>query len=168
MVGFIFIIAAVVVLILSWKSTRIRKGFKIAITVICLLFIFWGFRGCFRSNSNGPTLRIGEIMSITEDNGAVTIQVKMPVWSDETKYLLIQESFDNVAQLIQKDGYNYCSSIHYEGYVQLETPEKVWDEKVIEFTILKDTIDGVYNGNIDADYLRNSAENYWVSDRITQ
>ncbi len=168
MVGFIFIIAAVVVLILSWKSSRIRKGFKIAITVICLLFIFWGFRGCFRSNSNGPTLRIGEIMSITEDNGAVTIQAKMPVWSDETADRVIAQSFENVERLIEDDGYDKYNQINYEAYVTVESPDRVWDEKVLSFTFDKETISRIHDDLISEPYLRNFAGDLWISDRIAE
>ena len=170
--AFILIIIFVIALVFVCRSKRMRKGFKVLGVIVCgILILMFGsvlLSPAKKDNTPNPdpNLRYGDVMSITEDNGSVTIKAKMNVWSDDKAYLVIDNSFANVERLIEEDGFNNFNEINYEAYVVMESPTKVWDEHVLSFTLEKDTIDGIYNGNINEPYIRNFAKDLWVSEII--
>ena len=170
--AFILMAIFVIVLVFILRSKRIRKVFKVVGAILCgiLIVMFAAVMSSPAKKDNAPNLeaklRLGEVMSITEDNGSVTIKAKMNVWSDEKAYLVIDNSFANVERLIEQDGFNNFNEINYEAYVVMESPKKVWDEQVLSFTLDKDTIDKIYNGDINEPYIRNFAKDMWVSEII--
>lgn len=102
-------------------------------------------------------LKHGELLEYTTIAGPLVIKAKIE--SSLTNKLTINQNYMNVADIILNQGGNNFNEIQYWAVADMADGS---ESKVIQFTLDKNTIDGVYNGNIVDIELGDYATDLWT------
>lgn len=106
---------------------------------------------------SGLKLAHGELLSINQNDGTVTIKAK--ITSNLTNEMTINQNYYNVSALIRNSGFNTCSEIKYWAVADMTSGD---ESKVIEFTVNKDTIDKIYSGAILDNQISKYVSDLWI------
>lgn len=102
-------------------------------------------------------LKHGELLEYTTISGPLVIKAKIE--SSLTNELTINQNYINVADVILNQGGNNFNEIMYWAVADMADSS---ESKVIQFTLDKNTIDAVYNGNIVDIELGDYATDLWM------
>lgn len=103
------------------------------------------------------SLKHGELLEYTTIAGPLVIKAKIE--SSLTNKLTINQNYMNVADIILNQGGNNFDEIQYWAVADMADGS---ESKVIQFTLDKNTIDGVYNGNIVDIQLGDYVTDLWI------
>lgn len=102
-------------------------------------------------------LQFGELLDIKEYESGVIIKAKIE--SNLTKNMTIGQNFHSVCKLITDEGFNKYDEIKYWAVADMTDGS---ESKVIQFTLDKHTIDGIYEGTIYATQLKDRDIDLWL------
>lgn len=103
------------------------------------------------------SLKHGELLDVTTIAGPLVIKAKIsPSFTNE---LTINQNYMNVADVILNQGGNQFDEIQYWAVADMTDGS---ESKVISFTLDKNTIDGIYNGNIIDIQLGDYVTDLWI------
>ena len=105
----------------------------------------------------GVNLHYGELLSVTQNGSKVIIKAKTK--SNLTNEMTVNQNFLAVADLIRLNGFNTFGEIEYWAVADMTDGS---ESKVIQFTVDKAAIDGVYNETILTTDLKDYATDVWV------
>jgi hypothetical protein len=131
---------------------------KILSIMLCIIMCA-GFVGCSSSSSSSDkgeyTILHGEYLESneTDDNGLV---IKVKIKPSTTNKLTIDQNGYNVEDLIKNQGCDKYDKIDYWAVADMDNGK---EEKVVSFTLDKNTIQGIKDGNIVANEIVNTYAN---------
>ncbi|MCM1231096.1 MAG: hypothetical protein NC489_13290 [Ruminococcus flavefaciens] len=102
-------------------------------------------------------------MEYTTIAGPLVIKAK--ITSSLTNELTINQNYINVADVILNQGGNNFDEIQYWAVADMADGS---ESKVIQFTLDKKAIDGIYNGNIVDIELGDYVDDLWILPSLTQ
>ena len=105
----------------------------------------------------GLRLLFGEVGEINQLDNSVIIQAIIK--PNLTNKMTISENYDNVEQLIKKNGFNTCDSIRYWAVIK----DNDVTAKVIQFDLSKNVIDMIYSEKIFGSQISDYATDLWIA-----
>ncbi|MDE6035379.1 MAG: hypothetical protein K2G36_05660 [Ruminococcus sp.] len=103
------------------------------------------------------SLAHGELLEYTTVAGPLVIKAKIK--PSMTNKMTINQNYMNVAYVILNQGGNKFNEIQYWAVADMADGS---ESKVIQFTLDKNTIDGIYNGNIVDIQLGDYVTDLWI------
>ena len=105
----------------------------------------------------GLKLLAGDLISIIQTEGSVVVKAKIE--SSLTKNMTINQNFYTAGDLIRNHGFNTCDEFQYWAVADMTNGQ---ESKVIQYTLTKDVINGIYKGNILDNQIRDYATDVWI------
>jgi len=103
------------------------------------------------------SMRFGELLSVHQNGDKVIIKAKIK--PNATTEMTVNQNFFAVADLIKNHGFNTCGELEYWAVADMTSGK---EEKVVRFTLEKETIDGIYSGAILENAVRDHATDVWL------
>jgi hypothetical protein len=102
-------------------------------------------------------LQHGELLSVIFNDGVVVVKAK--ITPSMTNKLTVDQNYYNVADLIKEHGFDTCNELQYWAVADMSDGD---ESKVVSFTLNKDVITSVFNGNIVDNQIGKNASDLWV------
>ena len=107
----------------------------------------------------GYTLSHGELLDANVDESTNTLVIKAKIKPSYNNQATIDQNYYNVADLIQKQGCSKFDEIQYWAVADMESGQ---ESKVVSFTLDKQVIDGIADGNIVTNQLGDYVSNLYI------
>ena len=113
----------------------------------------------FAQEIDTGTLRLthGDLQSVTQNGDKVIIKAK--ITSNLTNDMTVKQNYMAVADLIRLNGFNTAGEIEYWAVADMTDGT---ESKVVQFTLDKTTIDGIYNETILSTDVGDYASDVWI------
>ncbi len=103
-------------------------------------------------------VRFGELVSVIDDEDGLAV-VKVKISGSSSKKNTVAQNYFNVADLIKNRGFNKYTEIQYWAVADMTDGS---EEKVISFTLDKDTIQEIYNNKIVDNQIGDYSDDLWI------
>lgn len=103
-------------------------------------------------------VRFGELLSVIDDEDGLAV-VKVKISGSSSKKNTVAQNYFNVADLIKNRGFNKYTEIQYWAVADMTDGS---EEKVISFTLDKDTIQAIANNEIVDNQIGEYSDDLWV------
>ena len=105
----------------------------------------------------GLRMHHGDLQSVTQNGDKVIIKAK--ITSNLTNEMTVKQNYLAVADLIRLNGFNTAGEIEYWAVADMTDGS---ESKVVQFTLDKITIDGIYNETILSTDVGDYATDVWI------
>ena len=103
-------------------------------------------------------VRFGELVSVIDDEDGLAV-VKVKISGSSSKKNTVAQNYFNVADLIKNRGFNKYTEIQYWAVADMTDGS---EERVISFTLDKDTIQEIYNNKIVDNQIGDYSDDLWI------
>lgn len=100
----------------------------------------------------------GELLSVVDDEDGLAV-VKVKISKSYSKSSTIAQNYFNVSDLIKNRGFDKYTKIQYWAVADMNDGS---EQKVISFTLDKDTIQGIANNEIVDNQIGDYSDDLWV------
>ncbi len=114
-------------------------------------------------DSAGLVMRFGDLQSVHQDGEKVIVKAKIE--PNLTSDMTVKQNFFAVADLIKNHGFNTCGELEFWAVADMTNGS---EEKVVQFTLEKDAIDGIYDETILDDQVGDHVVDLWVHNSLKQ
>lgn len=135
----------------------------VAISFAILFIVLIATSGGDKDNANNDSNKIlhGEILEFNEYNDLAVVKVKIDAsWNNE---LTIEQNYFNVSDLIKNKGYDKYNEVQYWAVGDATNGDEM---KLISFTVSKDLIDKIKNGQVVDNQLGDYVDDLWVHNAL--
>lgn len=103
-------------------------------------------------------VRFGELVSVIDDEDGLAV-VKVKISGSSSKKNTVAQNYFNVADLIKNRGFNKYNEIQYWAVADMTDGS---EQKVISFTLDKDTIQAIANDEIVDNQIGDYSDDLWI------
>lgn len=139
------------------KKLLVRK-IIVAVCVVAMAFTGTALAGCSSSSSTDATqLEHGELLDETFGDGYIVLKAKIK--SSYSNEATVAQNYYNVCDYIQNNDMTDINEIQYWAVADMSNGE---EQKVVSFTVPRETIELVLDGSIADNMLGNYVDDLYI------